>query len=280
MPYWNHSNPAPADSDNGLHDCARGDRCAGRKSVQGDDGKHVVVPAQTYTAYCPADRDRLAGVLGELPRRYAELAALIGDKGRPDGPRVSGGGKNPPIPINEGVDAFLRQIVEVLASWEERVRHVDRLADVSGRRRDAQAVKVACGILTLRVDALLALPPDAMYRTCDLSRAEDLPQGTVGWVHPDAGWVEWNPDLGGVEAGTEIFNLHHRLMSRLGLTPQHHDLRTACWECEIPRLRRWDGSAGLEDHVTCRNCGVEYLGDRLARLMADEANHEAAKRAS
>ena len=256
--------------DEGLRDCARGERCAARKTVPGDGGKYISVPAQTYRPFCDADVTRIRDCLTDLPRRYVELAARIGDKGTSDGPRVSGGrGAAPPIPINTGVEAFQQQITEIVTSWEERVRDAAHLADVSGNRRAGHAVKVACQVLAAHVQALLALPPDSMYRTVDIARAEYVPDTAVGYVH-DGGWIGYNDDLSGVEAGVEILNLHHRCIARLGWTPQHHDLRTACWDCEVPRLRRWDGTVGLEDHVVCRNCGSEYLGDRLKRLMVEE----------
>lgn len=260
----------PDTGDGGLHDCARGERCAARKTVAGDDGKYVVVPGQTYRAFCDADVTRIRGCLDDLPRRYVELATRIGDKGTIDGPRVSGGGGTAPIPINTGVEAFQQHIIEIVTSWEERVRDAANLTDISGNRRAGQAVKVGCAVLAAHVHALLSLPRDSMYRTCDIARAEHVPDTAIGFVHTDGDWIHYNDDLGGVEAGIEILNLHHRCLGRLGWTPQHHDLRTACWDCEVPRLRRWDGTVGLEDHVVCRNCGSEYLGDRLQRLMVEE----------
>lgn len=265
--------------DEGLHDCARGGRCAARKTVL-DDGKHVTVPAQTYRAFCDADVTRIRACLNDLPKRYVELAARIGDKTRTDGPRVSGGGgASAPIPINTGVEAFQQQIVEVVTSWEERVRDAANLADVSGNRRAGHAVKVACTVLAAHVDALLALPPDSMYRTTDIARHEHVPE-TADMVVHDGGWVHYNDDLGGVEAGMEILNLHHRCMARLGWTPQHQDLITPCWDCGERKLRRQDGSVGLADHIECLACRSEYLGSRLRALMVDEeqARHRKATR--
>jgi hypothetical protein len=256
--------------DEGLHDCARGERCAARKSVLGDDGRYITVPAQTYRAFCDADVTRIRRCLDDLPHRYVELSTHIGDKTTSARPRVSGGGKAaPPIPINTGVEALQQQITEIVTSWEERVRDAARLADVSGARRTAHAVASACATLSAHVHVLLALPADALYRTCDIAHAENVPDQDDAFVH-DGGWIHYVDNLSGVEAGVEILNLHHRCLARLGWTPQHHDLRTACWDCEIPRLRRWDGTVGLDDHVTCRNCGSEYLGDRLQRLMVEE----------
>lgn len=257
------------DEDEGLHDCARGERCAARKTVAGDGGARVIVPAQTYRAFCEADRDRIKDCLEDLPARYGELRARIGDKGRADGPRVSGGGKNPPVPINLGVDALIRQIEEIVLSWDERVRAVARLADLAAPSH-AAAVTAACGLLTGHVDALLGLDNDWMARTMDLARHEHLPEDANGWVHPAAEWILYHTDLGGEHAGREVLNLHHRCLKVLGRTPLHHDLIVPCWECGERALHRHDGSAGLADHVQCLGCREQYLGSRLRSLMVEE----------
>lgn len=283
--YWVHS--APEDmTEGGQRPCVRGDHCAGRKSVLGEDGKQVTIPAPTYTAYCMACRSRIANCLADFPKRYVELGERIGDVGgAPSDVRVSGGGGTTSREtINLGVDAFQRHIVEILVSWEERVRFAARLSDIDGHRRPAVAVKAASGILAAHVDVLLALPHEAMARTLDLARFESIPEGASGVVHPSAGWISYNDEFDGVVAGGEVLSLHYQCLARLGLTPRHHDLLTACWECEVPgRLRRWDGTAGLEDVVRCRKCRAEYLGERLVRLMVEEENtlrQRAGKRAS
>lgn len=271
--------------EDGQRPCVRGEHCAGRKTVL-MDGKPVTVPAPTYTAYCVADRTRIVGCLTDLPRRYRELGERIGDagQGQTSGMRVSGGGATSArIPINLGVDTEQRYILEVLESWEERVRIAARLSDVDGNRRASMAVQTAAGILAAHVDVLLSLPAEPMARSRDLAHVGDLSEGVTGVVHPYAGWVSLNDDLDGIAAGEEILRLHYRCLARLGLTPRHHDLLTACWDCELPMLRRWDGTAGLADHVVCRKCRSEYLGDRLARLMVEEENtlrRRAAKKAS
>jgi hypothetical protein len=206
-----------------------------------------------------------------MPRLYAELHTRVGDKAQPDGQRVSGGGGSAPsLVISEGTEAFQSQIVQVLTSWEERVREVDNLSDVSGPRRHGRAVQVACDILVNRVVALLALPPAAMRRTCDQAWADQIPETATGYVHADGEWIEWNDDLSGEDAGWEILSLHHQCRGRLGYTPQHEDLITPCWECDERKLRRPDGSAGLSDHVKCLHCKVEYTGERLALLITEE----------
>ena len=255
--------------DEGLHDCARGERCATRTTIAGTGGERVIVPGQTYRTFCDPDRDRIQAALDDLPARYTDLGDRIGDKGHADGPRVSGGGRTAPIPINLAVDALTRQVEEIVLSWDERVRVVARLTDLTAPTR-AAAVTAACRMLAAHVDALLALPGDDMTRTMDLSRAEHLPNDAIGWVHPAGGWVEYYTTLSGADAGVEILNLHHRAMKLLGHAPQHHDLITACWQCGERALRRHDGTAGLADHVECLRCREQYLGSRLRSLMVEE----------
>lgn len=250
-----------------MHDCARGVHCAARTTTI-EDGERVTIPAQTYRTFCDVDRDRIADVLTDLPTRYAELTTRIGDCRRGDGPRVSGGGRTAPIPINTGVDALLRQIEEIVLSWDERVRAVARLTDLAAANR-AAAIPVACSTLEAHIDVLLGLDLETMARTMDLARIEHLPDDATGWVRP-GGWVLYNIDLGAEHAGVELLNLHHRALKMLGYTPQHHDLITPCWECGERSLRRHDGTAGLADHVECQACREQYLGGRLNSLMVEE----------
>lgn len=255
--------------DEGLHDCARGDRCAARTTTAGPAGERIIVPAQTYRTFCDPCRDRIRDVLNDLPARYNELRDRIGDKGRTDGPRVSGGGRTPPVPINLGVDALLRQVEEIILSWDEHVRIIARLADLAAPTR-GHAVTTACQMLTEHVDTLVGVEGVDMARTMDLARHEYLPDDATGWVHPDAGWIEYNATLNGGEAGREVLNLHHRSLKVLGRTPLHHDLITPCWVCGERALRRHDGTAGLADHVECLRCREQYLRSRLRSLMVEE----------
>ena len=256
-----------------MHDCARGPHCAARTTTV-QDGERVTIPAQTYRVFCDADRDRIAAVLTDLPHRYTELATRIGDRRRSDGPRVSGGGRSAPIPINTGVDALLRQAEEIILSWDERVRAVARLGDLTAPTR-AAAVTAACRMLAAHIDVLLNLGPETMARTMDLTRAmhlireKKLSEDATAWVRP-AGWVLHHADLAAADAGMELLGLHHRALNALGYTPQHHNLMTPCWTCGERDLRRHDGTAGMADHVECLKCHDQYLGGRLSSLMVEE----------
>lgn len=275
-------------NDSEQHPCARGNHCAARTVVI-DSGERIIQPALTYRTYCDADTDRIKDCLIELPNLYEQLEAEIGDRQqRAPTERVSEGGVGGShILVNERTDDFLRVVTRVTVSWEERVRDVAPLSEMrshlSINDRSHRAVRIACNdVLSKYVNVLLGLTPAAMYRTCDLAQLERVATDATGWVFPAAGWAGFNRDLGGVEAGVEVLNLHHQFLARLGLTPKHHDLRSACWECnEVRVLRRWDGSAGLVDYVVCLKCGYQYLGAQLRLLMVaeDELLHAGAKKA-
>jgi hypothetical protein len=266
--YWVHSAPGGI-GDEEQRPCARGKHCASR------DRNHE--PAVGPRALCSADRDFLVGAIEALPEMYLELYLILGAKGSgSDGPRVSGGGKTPPIPVRPDVDALMRRIVDVMSSWEERVRLVARLSGpdtaLSRQRRGGVAMSTICRMLAAHVDALLALEPEPMARDMDLAGHQKLPEDAVGLVHPSAGWISYQTELDGGDAAVEVFSLYEACKSKLGFRPQHQDLLTPCWnpDCEQRMLRRRDGSAGMDDHVHCRACGAEYAGESLRRLMVEE----------
>jgi hypothetical protein len=248
--------------------CARGSRCASRNS----NGE----PMEGPRALCSTDRDFLIAAIEKLPEMYGDLYLQLGDKGATgDSMRVSGGGRTPPVPINLGTDALMRRILDVLSSWEERVGVIVGLSGMdtraSRRRRDGVAMSTMCRTLAGQVDVLLSLEAEPMMRAMDLSGHPRLPEDAVGVVHTSAGWISYQTDLGGGDAAQEIFGLHDLCRSRLGLTRKSVLLRSRCWDCDASgKLVREDGAAGLDDHVTCRACGTEYIGLRLNELMVDE----------
>jgi hypothetical protein len=253
--------------DDAQRPCARGKYCNSRNQ------NHE--PALGPRALCSADRDALVRALEQIPEMYLELFMILGEKGSGggDGPRVSGGAKTPPIPVRPDVNALMVRIVEELTSWDARVRFVARL-DLSGheqQRRDSVAMSTACRTLAAHVDALLALESETMNRSVAENAVASLPDDTEGHVRP-AGWAILRKELGGAEAAVEIFSLHAACRSKLGYTRRSVLLRSRCWDCDASgKLVREDGSAGLDDHVSCRACRVEYAGERLALLMAAEA---------
>lgn len=272
MTRWIHSDPNADDGywsgEGAQRACARGEHCASRD--------HSGEPALGPRVLCSADRDLLVGAIERLPGMYLELYLRLGDKGTGEGPRVSGGGRSAPIPIRLDISTLMADIAEILTSWDARVRTVARL-DMAGAdwpRRDSIAMTTTCRILATHVDALLALEPETMNRCVSENAVSALPDDTDGHVRP-AGWAITRRDLDGGDAAKEIFDLHRRCRSKLGYTRKDVLLRSRCWQCDAAgKLVRYDGSAGLDDHVTCQACRTEYVGDRLARLMADEERIE------
>lgn len=268
MPGWVHSDPHDDNywaEDGAQKPCARGDRCV--------NSDHNGKPALGPRVLCTNDRAYLIKTINRIPEAYLELYLMIGDKvSAADGPRVSGGGKNPPIPLRADVDALMRNVIDITSSWSERVRTVMNLSEqiTTHRRRNGFAMSDTCNFLAKHVDTLLSLEAAWTWRSMDITRVKYLPKDAVAVVHDDAGWLSYETMMSGADAATELFTLFSRCQSKLGHTPRHQDLLTPCWRCEQRMLRRWDGAAGLEDHVECRSCKTRYLGEDLMTLMQDE----------
>lgn len=268
MPGWVHSDPHDDGywkGEGAQRPCARGERCASRDR----NGE----PALGPRALCTADRDILHRVIEQLPELYLELWMRLGLKGSPDGPRVSGGGKTPPTPLRLDIEALMARMSGTLAVWEERVRVVANLDldSIGQRRRHGVAMTSMCRTLAAHLDVLLALGPEPTNRYVPEERVTAIPEGVDRYPQPD-GSVVVIEELDGGDAANQILELQHAARSKLGYTPRHYDLLTPCWnpDCEERRLRRWDGSAGLEDVIECRNCGTRYEGEQLRRLMVEE----------
>lgn len=240
--------------------CARGDRCAERGPGN--------TPQLGPRAFCTTDRARIASALEWIPTAYIELYMRLGDKGSGVGGRVSGS-RTPPVPPNLGVDALMVDIVRVLGSWDERVRVVANLRELSLAMRDGVALTTMVRTLSAHLDALLALPEEPMLRSVSIQQAAELPPGTVGNVRPAAGYADVMLDLSGADAGLEILRLHGRARHMLGYTAQHQDLPVPCWNCGLRTVRRWDGTAGLADEAECMECRERYTADRYALLMRE-----------
>jgi hypothetical protein len=246
--------------------CARGERCASANR------NHE--PALGPRTLCSADRGILHNTIERLPELYLELWMRLGTKGSSsDGPRVSGGGKTPPTPIRLDIEALMARMIDVLSGWEERVQVIANLnLDSIGRpRRHGVAMTTMCRTLAAHIDVLLALEPEAMNSHISEEKVAKLPENVVALIQLD-GSAFVIEDLDGGDAANQILELQHAARSKLGHTPRHHDLLTPCWNprCEQRMLRRWDGAAGLDDHVECRSCGDQYSGEQLQRLMVEE----------
>lgn len=249
--------------------CARGDRCAERTNGQ---------PALGPRAFCATDHQIVGRALTWLPAAYVDLHQRLGERTTSRTERVSSS-RTPAVPINLAVDSLLTDMVGLLESWAERVRHVARLSErsteKSRHRRDAVVVVTAVQTLTAHLDVLLALPAEPMPRFLQLRDAAALADGVTGIVR--AYDVIANPELSGADAGLEILHLHARARSMLGLTPRHEDLPVPCWSCGLKAVRRWDGSAGLADEAECSGCGETYTHDRYTLLIRQVAELQRSK---
>ncbi len=271
MPAWIHSDPTNDSywKETGeQRPCARGERCAERGPGN--------TPALGPRAFCDTDRNIIGRALDWMPTAYTELYLRLPDKTVGVGGRVSGS-RTPPVPPNLGVDALMVDIVRILGSWDERVRAVANLSELSLRMRDGVALTTMVRTLSAHLDVLLALPPEPMLRSVSIQQAAQLPPGTVGNVRPAAGYADVMLDLSGADAGLEILKLHGRARHMLGLTPRHQDLPVPCWACGLRTVRRWDGTAGLADEAECMECGEKYTAQRYDLLMAEVASMQRGK---
>lgn len=227
--------------------CARGDHCG--NAARAADGTLIPDWADHPSPFCHRCTTAVARTLTAMPARYAWLRHHIGEKGtRPDSGPVTGGAVEAPLPLRADIDALIRDMVDTLCSWEERVAdaaglHRPVTAD-SRRRRDEVALPAAAAMLAARLDVLLLLPAEPMTRTMELTRsARPLPKGTLGWVHKTAGFIRYYADLSGADAGREIFRLAWMSRRLLGET--------------LPPPDRLDG-------IPCKGCdvlGLEVCAD-------------------
>ena len=224
--------------------CARAEHCGNAEPTdQGLAGAW----AEPGSPYCRRCTTAAARTLWAMPARYAWLRHHIGYKPAGHGDPVSGS-REAPLPLRLDIDALICDMVLILVSWEERVADqagLDRpAADVSRRRRDEVAIPAAVATLHPRMDMLLQLPPQPMMRTATLTRnAPPPPAGSTGVVYPLAGFIRYNQELSGADAGREIFRLAWMSRRLLGET--------------IPPPATLDG-------IPCKGCNVlalEVCGD-------------------
>ncbi|MGA4989903.1 hypothetical protein [Nonomuraea bangladeshensis] len=235
--YWVHS--APDDIDDGQRECARGDRCSAPRLAQ-ENGRTVRLPALTYQAFCPQDRNAISKALHDLPELYVRVhqrldktfAAVAG------GPIVAVS-KTAPVPLSLAADELLRLILATLVSWEERVRTVARLRPLdtatSRQRRDGAIFTQSWTILAAHLDALLALDAEPMLRDGELT------------------------DLDGADAGLDLLDLAHRCRRFLTDTrqPARHLSGVYC-DCGYAELYEVLDDDGQPAGARCRQCRAEY----------------------
>jgi hypothetical protein len=254
---------ADSADDEGKQECGLGNWC--HAATRGDDDQWH--GARTFQVYCPTCRSVIGGHLDELPDACTRLADAMGDRPRtgkavriPFGPRE---------PIRLEVDALIRLCGWVLGSWHERVARVDRLTapDMAAAvQHPAEAVEAAAEVLSPRLDALLALPPEPMGRVMfDPVAAEEW----LEQIDPaEAGMVRLSgeayllPALSGLHAGREILELHYRARRILGevrARPETFD-GVPCRECEAMALEQAEPPSDPlveAKHSRCAECRAE-----------------------
>ena len=255
-------------SDEGKQDCAQGSWC--HAATRDGDGNWR--PARTFQGFCPACRSVIASRLAELPGACVRMLAQIGQRPKtgkavrvPPGPRE---------PIRLEIDALVREIAFVLASWHERVAAVARLAAPHGAeaiQHPAETVRDAVRTLSAHLDALLALPLEPMVRwfhrpaDAEARTADDDPSRP--WSAPgengrvlSSGEAYLLPALSGVHAGKEILDLHHRARKITGearALPESFD-GIPCRACEAMSLERAEPPSDPRreaGHSRCAECG-------------------------
>jgi hypothetical protein len=174
------------------------------------------------------------------------------------------GSRTPPVPVRLDYDELIRDMLLILCSWEEAVRMAAQLTPLdtvmSRRRRDEIALPAAVTLLIAHFDRLLVLPSAPMRRIRSMRSAAELPEGTLGLVHPAGGYAEIIIDLDGADAGLEIAALHYRARSALRQTspPPERLEGIPCRRCEVLGLERAApprSPDGPEYWSECTQCG-------------------------
>ena len=248
----------PAPRSGPQRECARGSWCLGKTTAIGEDDQPVTTPALTHDPYCEKCRNAVWRALDDIPELWVRLHQELGAKGQAS-ERVTIKGNSAPIPLRADVDALLREHLDILASWDERVR-IDAslvLPDTQATRlRPDHGRMVAAMARTLRehLDRLLTLPADAMSRSYSLHDLAKIPEGCHGRTNRIGGYAEVTVELSGEDAGGEILQLHYRTRSVLGETRMTERLDVPCPDpaCDLLMLERRQGSAY---EAECRACG-------------------------
>lgn len=184
---------------------------------------------------CDGCERKLQTVIGELPRDYVRLEAMIAVGGGGGGEPVSRS-RELPVPIRLSVEALQSEMVHEAYSWAESVAdamNMDWDTAAFERRRPAARLVAACALLESSVSVLLAL------------------RDVVGLV-PDSfseGWVA--TERSGLDGAVALLDLHRRAMAMSGQTTLVERLMAPCPRCERASLRRRSGS----DTVSCSSCG-------------------------
>jgi hypothetical protein len=260
--------------------CACGRACA-ESDYQGN-------PKTGPRAFCRTDEGHIGAAIRILPERYVELSLKLAKTSRQQ-ERVSGGGHEPPVPVDLETEAFMRHVILVALSWEDQVRAAARLSEPPGRVRDSAALGRACLLLggqdqdrTGYLPTLLSLEPEDKRRPVPGSkRLAELKPGCV--IVIDSSGDAWeNRARDGADAGLEFLDLNRRARGMLGLSLKRRRVPLRCDgdNCNsLTLVQREAAAGGWEAVVKCTACPQAYIGDDYLLLMGRwfDATMQAAK---
>jgi hypothetical protein len=239
------------------HPCLRGTWCSASSVTTADDGTQVTAPALTYAPFCEKCRLSVLRTLGDIPELWVRLHCELGNKGQVS-ERVTMS-RSAPLPLRADIDALLREHLDILASWDERVRMSAGLVlpDTQEQRKrpdHGRMVAAFCATLAAHLDRLLSLPADAMARSFPLHDLSRIPEGAYGRTNRAGGYAEVVVELSGADAGEEVLSLRYRARSVLGETRMTERLDVPCPDpsCDLLMLVRVQGS---EYAAECQACG-------------------------
>ncbi len=258
--------------------CARGDYCSGA-TVTLEDGEKVTSPALTHDVFCRKCAEQVYRALGEIPELWVRLHCELGAKGQAT-ERVSMS-RSAPLPLRADIDALLREHLDILASWDERLRMAAGLSltDTQEQRLrpdHGRMVAAMSRLLMVHLDRLLALPADAMCRTFSLFDLDRIPEGAHGRTNRTGGYAEVTVDLAGADAGKEILGLRHKSRSVLGETRMVERLDVPCPDptCDLLMLVRVQGSSYAAECKACGRLLSEAEYHAWVRLYAATLSHK------
>jgi len=246
--------------------CARGRQCA-EADYQGN-------PSAGPRPWCEKDRGYIGQAITGMPETYVRLHFLLAASQQAE-ERVTGS-REAPIPLATDIEAFLAQIVDVAAGWEEAVQATARLADPpGGHRRPGVILGDACRTLSGHLGTLLALAPAEYRRHATYQRVTDIIEESGdspddGVVRYDTAGDAWETvTLDGTDAGLEFLRLNGRARGMLGLSRQRRRItEVPCDECQAATLVQWEGfTGGWDPVIKCTACPNAYAGPRFELLM-------------
>lgn len=239
------------------HRCLRGRHCADWETTP--DGGRLPAATQAPDSLCRTCERRVGRAVAELPRQYAELETIVGQRSTA-GEHVSGT-REPPTPPRLDVLTLQANIDATLTTWAAPVAARCRI-----RWNPAAVRLLRPGPRVHRAAHVLASNLDSMLR---------LPAVPVDVWTADHGVITVKSS--GVDGALRLVALHQR--GRQLVTGGSGDARlpVPCPQCEAPALVRRNGG----DQVTCQACGSSWPETdyrRLCMILADDYRAERSAR--